>query len=231
MNFLGNSYFLIFLTFLIYYLSQRLYKKSRFFLFNPVLLTITGLIVFLKITGISYETYHKGGTLIEFWMKPAIVALGVPLYLQLETIRKQFLPIFLSQLAGCITGIVSVVELARVFGVSPEVTISIASKSVTTPIAMEITHAIGGIPSLTAGVVVIAGLFGGIAGFKILNLFQVESPIAQGLSMGTAAHALGTSMAMQVSSKHGTYASVGLILNGILTALFTPLLLSILGYL
>jgi predicted murein hydrolase (TIGR00659 family) len=198
-------------------------------LLNPILLTIASLILFLKLTGISYEAYQEGGQLIEFWLKPAVVALGVPLYLQLEMIKKQLLPILLSQLVGCLVGIVSVVLVAKLLGATPDVICSLAPKSVTTPIAMEVSNTTGGIPSLTAAVVVLVGLFGAVFGFKILTLGRVKSPIAQGLSMGTASHAIGTSAAMEVSRKYGAYASLGLTLNGILTALLTPAILRLLG--
>ena len=151
-----------------------------------------------------------------------MVALGVPLYLQLETIKKQLLPILLSQLAGCVVGVVSVVLIAKAMGASEEIIYSLAPKSVTTPIAMEVTQSLGGIPSLTAAVVVCVGLLGGT---------HVGSPMAQGLSMGTAAHAVGTSAAMDVSSKYGAFASLGLTLNGIFTALLTPTILRWLGLL
>ncbi len=230
MNYLENEFFLLALTFALFFFAKWLQKRTGILLLNPILLTIALLIVFLKSADISYDTYSKGGKLIEFWLKPAVVALGVPLYLQLEKIKKQLLPILLSQLAGCIVGIVSVVLIAKWLGASQEVILSLASKSVTTPIAMEITQSVGGIPSLTAAVVVCVGLLGAIVGFKTMRLMHVDSPIAQGLSMGTAAHAVGTSAAMDVSSKYGAYASLGLTLNGILTALFTPLLLSWLGF-
>ena len=104
MSYLENEFFLLAITFGIYFFAKLLQKKTGFLLLNPILLTIAVLIVFLKMTHISYETYNKGGHLIEFWLKPAVVALGVPLYLQLETIKKQLLPILLSQLAGCFIG-------------------------------------------------------------------------------------------------------------------------------
>ena len=151
-----------------------------------------------------------------------VVALGVPLYLQLKMIRKQLLPILISQLAGCIVGLVAVTIIAKLMGATPEVIMSLAPKSVTTPIAMEVSDSVGGIPSLTAAVVIVVGLFGAICGFKVLQVGHVGSPIAQGLSMGTASHAVGTSRAMEVSGKYGAYASLGLTLNGILTALLAP---------
>lgn len=231
MSFLTNTYFLLALTFGVYFIAQFVQRRTGWVLLNPILLTIILLILFLKVTHISYDTYEKGGYLIEWWLKPSVVALGVPLYLQLEAIKKQLIPILLSQLAGCVIGIVSVVGVAELLGASKEVALSLASKSVTTPIAMEVTSAVGGIPSLTAAVVVCTGLFGAIFGFKVLHLCQVGSPIAQGLSMGTAAHAVGTSTAMDISQKYGAYASLGLTLNGILTALLTPSILDLLGLL
>lgn len=229
MGFLENNYFLLALTFGFYYGARILQKKTGWVLLNPILLAIALLILFLKVTDISYETYEESGKWIEFWLKPAVVALGVPLYLQLEAIKRQWLPVLLSQLAGCITGIVSVVWIARLLGASREVILSLASKSVTTPIAMEVTEAVGGIPSLTAAVVVCTGLFGAIFGFQILRLGKVKSPIAQGLSMGTASHAVGTSAAMEAGHRYGAYASLGLTLNGIFTALLTPAILRLLG--
>ena len=229
MGFLENEYLLLALTFGAFALFKELQKRTGWVILNPVLLTIAVLIFLLKLTGISYETYSEGGELIAFWLKPAVVALGVPLYLQLEMIKKQLLPILLSQLVGCLVGIISVVLIAKGLGASPEVICSLAPKSVTTPIAMEVSNATGGIPSLTAAVVVMVGLFGAVFGFKVLSFGQVKSPIAQGLSMGTASHAIGTSAAMEVSKKYGAYASLGLTLNGILTALLAPMMLRLLG--
>lgn len=229
MEFLGNKYFLLALTFGVFAASKWVQRKTGRVLLNPILLSIALLIVFLEFTGVGYETYQEGGHLIEFWLKPAIVALGVPLYLQLEMIKKQLLPVLVSQLVGCLVGIVSVVLISKILGATPEVICSLAPKSVTTPIAMEVSNATGGIPSLTAAVVVTVGLLGAVFGFKVLALGRVDSPIAQGLSMGTASHAIGTSAAMDVSRKYGAYASLGLTLNGILTALLTPTVLRLLG--
>lgn len=229
MEFLENKYLLLTLTFGAFALFKALQKRTGWVLLNPILLTMFTVILFLKLTGISYDTYQEGGKLIEFWLKPAIVALGVPLYLQLEMIKKQWLPILLSQLAGCLVGLVSVILIAKGMGASTEVICSLAPKSVTTPIAMEVSEATGGIPSLSAAVVILVGLLGAVLGFKVMNYGRVKSPIAQGLSMGTASHAIGTSTAMDISGKYGAYASLGLTLNGIFTALLTPTVLRLLG--
>lgn len=229
MEFLENDFFLIALTFGVYYAAKRLQAYTGWVALNPILVAILVLIGFLKLTGLTYAHYAECASIIDFWLKPAIVALGVPLYLQLKNIRRQLIPLLVSQLVGCFVGIVSVVFTAKWLGASDEVIISLAPKSVTTPIAMEVTQSMGGIPSLTAAIVVLVGLFGAVFGFKLLQVGRVKSPIAQGLSMGTASHAVGTSRAMEYGRKYGAFASLGLILNGLLTALFTPLLLRLMG--
>lgn len=229
MEIFANQYIILALTFALFYFVRRIQAQRHWILLNPILIAIVFLILYLKITGVSFEKFQESGKLIEFWLKPAVVALGVPLYLQLESIKKLWLPIVLSQLVGCLVGIVSVVFIAQWFGASQVVVISMASKSVTTPIAMEVTQAVGGIPSLTAAVVVITGILGAIMGFKTLVMGHIYSPIAQGLSMGTASHAVGASTAMSLSSKYGAFASLGITLNGIFTAMLTPTVLRLMG--
>ena len=226
---ISSEYFMLALTFGVFYAAKTLQRRLGWVLFNPILIAIAIIIVFLLAMDIPYETYHEGAKLIEFWLKPAVVALGVPLYLQLSSIKRQFLPILASQTMGCVAGIVSVVVIAKMLGASNAVIMSLASKSVTTPIALEVTQALGGIPSLTAAIVVITGLIGAIIGFKTLSVGHVHNPMALGLSMGAASHALGTSAAMDRDQFMGAYASLGLTLNGILTALLTPTVIDIIN--
>lgn len=230
MELLTNKYFLIALTFCVYVGSQQLQRRTGIKLLNPILISIALLICILSGIGIDYDTYNEGGEYIDFWLKPAVVALGVPLYRQLESIKKQMLPLLAAELAGCVAGVVSVVLVADLLGASREVIMSLAPKAVTTPIAMEISGATGGIPSLTAAVVVCTGIFGGMAGFRMVKMSRVRSQIATGLSIGTAAHAVGTSAAMERSERYGAFSSLGLTLNGLLTALLAPFILRLLGY-
>lgn len=217
------------LTLVVFAMARQLQKRLALPLLNPVLVTIVILVCLLSLSGVDYDTYAKGGQYIDFWLKPAVVALGVPLYKYLQTIRKQWLPVLFAELAGCVTGIVSVVLIAGWFGASREVVLSLAAKSVTTPIALEVTGAVGGISALTAAVVVCTGIFGAVAGFAMLRWSRVKSPIAQGLSIGTAAHAVGTAAAIEAGGmRYGAFSSVGLIMNGLLTALLAPLLLPLL---
>lgn len=228
-EYLSNDYFLLTLTFGVYFLAKLVRKLLRLPVFNPILVSIAFLIIFLRVADVDYEEYRVSGAKIDFWLKPAVVALGVPLYKQLSSIRQEILPILLSQLAGCVVGVVSVVGIARLMGASTDVVLSLAAKSVTTPIAMEVTESVGGIPALTATIVVFVGIFGAITGFRILRYGHIGMPSSQGISLGTASHAVGTSAAMERSMEHGAYASLGLTLNGIFTAILAPYVLRWMG--
>ena len=196
MEFFTNKFFLIAVTFISYVSAVIVQRRTGLRLLNPILISIAVMICLLMGLGIDYDTYQGAGEYIDMWLKPAVVALGVPLYKQLESIKKQMLPLLTAEMAGCVAGVVSVVVFAELFGASREVVMSLAPKAVTTPIAMEISQSVGGIPALTAAIVVSTGIFGGMTGFKIVKLGHVKSPIATGLSIGTAAHAVGTSAAM-----------------------------------
>ncbi|MBD5267951.1 MAG: LrgB family protein [Bacteroides sp.] len=229
MEYLESEIFLIAFTFAVYWGAKKLQSATGLVILNPMLITIAVLIAFLKLTGISYSTYYSGGRMIEFWLKPAIVALGVPLYAQINTIRRQLLPIVMSQFAGCLTGIISVTLIAKGLGASREVIISLAPKSVSTPIALEISSKLDGIPSLTAAIVVCVGLIGSIFGMKVLTYGHISSPIAQSLSMGTAAHVIGTTRVAEYGDRYGAYATLGLIINGVLTSVLAGPILRLMG--
>jgi predicted murein hydrolase (TIGR00659 family) len=218
----ASEVFAVALTFVVYFIAQRVYARYQFFFLNPILLSVLFIILLLEVFNLPYEAYNKGGYLIGFLLKPAIVALGVPLYLQIAEIKQQKSAILWSQLAGCVIGIVSVVFFAKIFGASKPVILSLVPKSVTTPIAMEVSASIGGIPSLTAGVVITVGIFGAVMGVRFLKWLKVKDDAAVGISMGTAAHALGTARVSEISARHGAFGGLGLILNGIFTALLSP---------
>ncbi|MCL1886910.1 MAG: LrgB family protein [Betaproteobacteria bacterium] len=229
-SFMYSDVLLITLTISLFWAAQRLQRRLGWVVLNPILVTIAIIILILRIGDISYDAYAQGSQYIAFLLKPAIVALGVPLYQQLEQIKKQVLPVLVSQLFACITGVLSVTFIAHLLGASPEVIISLSPKSATTPIAMEVSRVLGGIPALTAIIVILTGIFGAIFGLSFLKLVRVKSRIAQGLALGAAAHAVGTAQAMQKTSRLGAYSSLGLILNGTLTGLLTPWLLQLLNY-
>lgn len=231
MEFFANRIWLIALTFGAFYLAKRLQQRTGWVVLNPILIACVLIIGTLLLTGVDYETYYQAGSIIDFWLKPSVVALGVPLYRQMKKIRANWLPILVSQLTGCVVGLCSVTLIAKWLGATPEVIASLAPKSVTTPIAIEVSESLGGIPSLTAAVVIVTGILGAVFGFKVLHLGRVQGDMAMGISLGTASHALGTATAMERGSDYGAYASLGLTLNGIFTALLAPWVIDLLGVL
>lgn len=217
-EYLKNPLTTITLTFLVFWGASYLQRRTHLAVLNPLVVTIAALIGFLKLTGISFEEYYQGGKMIEFWLKPAIVALALPLYNELKHIRSQFMSLFITELAGCAVGIISVVLIASWLGASPEVVRSLAPKSVSTPIAIEISRQTGGIPALTSAIVVLVGMLGAMAGVKAMEYGRVKGAVSKSLSMGTAAHVMGTNRISEFGERYGAYATLGLIINGILTA-------------
>ena len=228
MNFLENEFFLLAVTFGLFFFAKWLQKRTGIMLLNPILLTIAVLIIFLKLTGVSYETYNEGGHLIEFWLKPAVVALGVPLYLQLETIKKQLLPILLSQLAGCVVGVASVVLIAKWMGAPNEIIYSLAPKSVTTPIAMEISRQHGGLVAVTVAAGIFAGMLGAILAPLRIKIFRISHPVAQGVGIGTSSHAVGTTKAVELGEIQGAMSGISIGISGIVTVAFVMIMAALL---
>ncbi|MDR2588572.1 MAG: LrgB family protein, partial [Spirochaetales bacterium] len=151
-------------------LGLGLYRKTRCVFLHPVLVSVTLLIVFLTLANIPYETYNRGGGYISVFLSPAVVALGVSLYKEAARIRREALPLFLTTLVGSLTGLISVVVPAVLLGAPKELTISLAPKSVTTAIAVEISSRLGGVPSLSAAIVILTGVFGTALGPLVLRL-------------------------------------------------------------
>ncbi|WP_373741535.1 LrgB family protein [Neisseria sp.] len=220
---LSHPSVLLFLTVGVYWLANILRARTGRLVFNPVLISTVCVIAYLKAFGIDYESYHQAGRFIDFWLKPAVVVLAVPLYLNRQKIRDQWLPVVAAQLAGSFTGIVTGVYLAKWMGAGRETVLSVASKSVTNPVAIEITQAIGGIPAVTAATVIVAGLTGQMLGVWFLKTGRVAMPSSLGLSLGTASHAMGITASLERSKRIAAYAGLGLILNSIFTAVLAPL--------
>ncbi len=229
MIFLSNTTLLLFLTVALYSIGIFLTAKYRWVIFNPIILSTTILIGYCLALDVPYQEYEKAGQYIDFFLKPSIVALAIPLYLQWNTIKKQFIPILISQLVGCMVGILSVVIIAKLCGAEKDIILSLAPKSVTTPIALEVSKSLHGIPSITAASVMITGIFGSMVGFKILNIFRITKPMSQGIAIGTSSHAMGTMKALEISNKYGAFSSVGMIFNGLLTAILAPIVLRLLS--
>ncbi len=216
------------ITLLAYQGAYWLYQKAGFNpLLNPVLLAIIMLVAALKFTDTPYQTYFDGAQFVHFLLGPATVALAVPLYAQFGKLRALLLPLSGALLAGSLTAIVSAVGIAWLLGAADTTLLSLAPKSVTAPIAMGIAEKIGGIPSLTAVLVIMTGVSGAMMAKYLLNALRVSDPGVRGFAVGLASHGIGTARAFQVSEQAGAFAGLGMGLNGLLTAMLMPLMLAL----
>lgn len=207
----------------IYLGAVWLYKKTKLSLLHPVLTSIAAIIAVLTLLGVEYDSFKQGSSLIDFMLGPSVVALGYALYEQVNHVRKHLVSILTAVCVGSLLGIVSVGLIAAWMGADSAIVASLEPKSVTTPIALSISNRFGGIPPLTAGIVVIVGIFGGIIGPFVLEKLGIQSKIAKGLAMGSAAHGLGTARAIEMGAIEGAISGLAIGIMGVATAVFVPI--------
>ncbi len=213
-------------TLLAYQAAFWLYRRSGVNpLANPVLIAVTILVLLLTLTATSYETYFAGAQFVHFLLGPATVALAIPLYTQFRRVRSMLLPVVAGLVAGSLTAALSAIAIARLFGASLPTQLSLAPKSVTTPIAMGIAERIGGLPSLTAVLVITTGILGAVAGRYLFDALGVRDPAIRGFATGVTAHGIGTARAFQESEQAGAFSALAMGMNGLLTAVLLPVLL------
>jgi predicted murein hydrolase (TIGR00659 family) len=213
------------ITLLAYLVGLTLYRRSGHNpLVNPVLIAMLIIIPLLLASGTDYRTYFAGAQFVHFLLGPATVALAVPLYRQLHRVRRSLLAVVVAVISGALTAIVSAVGIAWALGASRETLLSIAPKSVTTPVAMAIADKVGGLPTLTAPLVILTGIIGAMAGTTVLKVLRIGDWRAGGLAIGVASHGIGTARAFQVDETAGTFSGLAMGLNAFATALLIPLL-------
>ncbi len=218
------------ITLLVYQGAYWIYRRANFNpLLNPVALAVATLVLLLTLTGTPYQTYFDGAQFVHFLLGPATVALAIPLYAQLDKLKRLLVPLLAALVAGALTAIVSAVGIAWLLGASRTTLISLAPKSVTTPIAMGITEKMGGLPSLTAVLVVATGIIGAVTAKYVLDFLRVRDHSVRGFAVGVAAHGIGTARAFQVSEEAGAFAGLAMGMNGLATALLFPLLIWLFG--
>jgi len=213
------------LTLLAYLAGRYLYLKSNSSpLLNPVMVAVVVLIVLLKLTHTDYQTYFQGAQFVHFLLGPATVALALPLYRQINALRRSVLAVAVALVVGSAVAALSAMAIAKVLGGEQQTVLSMAPKSVTMPIAMGVAEQIGGLPSLTAAMVLITGIVGAVIGPSLLTLMKIRDPRARGLAMGTAAHGIGTARALTESETAGAFSGLAMGLNGAVTAILVPIL-------
>ncbi|MDE5624286.1 MAG: LrgB family protein [Alistipes sp.] len=221
-SFVASDLFLLTLTAGLFCLGGIIYRRTRLALLHPVLLTFVAMIVFLQTTGIPYARYQEATRILDFALGMSVVALGYLLYEQVERLRGSLLPVAVATLAGCVTGVLSVVYTAKAFGAERMILNSIAPKSVTVPIAVSVSGPLGGNVSVTSVVVFCVGIFGSIFGEWILRRSGVTDPEARGFALGAAAHGIGTARAIEMGAVEGALSGLAMALMGLATALLTP---------
>ncbi len=220
-----SEVFLLVLTIGIYLLGGAIFRKTKFLLFHPVLITAAGVIAFLKLLDIDYQAYREATSLLDFALGMSVVALGYLLYEQFEALRGRITMVLVTTVVGVVVGIFSVIGIASLFGIDETVITSIAPKSVTVPIAIAISQPKGGVVAVTSVVVFCTGLLGSICGPKLLNISRVNDPMAVGFALGAASHGIGTSRAVEIGALEGAMAGLAMALTGFVTALLLPLVL------
>ena len=215
------------LTLLAFVIASVVYRKMRMHpVFNPVMLSVIAIVVILRLSDTSYQAYFEGAQFVHFLLGPATVALAIPLYRQFEKVKQSLGLILISLLCGSITSAASAVAIAWLLDAQMISLLSVAPKSVTAPVAMGISEQLGGLPSLTAVIVILTGILGAMLGPMLLNALKIDDWAIRGLAIGTASHGIGTARALQVNEVAGAFSGLAMGLNALATAIILPLVWS-----
>lgn len=223
MEMLNNSvFFSVLITLIAFEIGTWIRNKTKLVIASPLLLATSIVIVALLALKIDYDTYSKGSAYISYLLTPATVCLAVPLYERLELLKKNMLAVVLSVSIGIALGLLSIFGLSLLFKLEYEHYATLLPKSITTAIGLDLSKELGGIPNITAAVIAITGIFGNLSAGFVMKIFRITDPIAQGLGIGTGAHAMGTVKAIEMGKTQGAMSSLALVVAGIVTVLLAP---------
>lgn len=200
-----------------YGIGVLLQKKFKFALFNPLLISVVLTIAVLLTAHISYDTFYEGAKYLSYLLTPATVCLAVPLYEKLSLLKSNWKAIFAGILSGVITTLCSVFVMSKLFHLTHEEYVTLLPKSITTAIGMGVSEELGGYVTLTVAMIIITGIFGNVIAVSVCRLFRITDPIAKGVSIGSAAHALGTAKALEIGEVEGVMSSLSIVVAGLLT--------------
>lgn len=212
-----SVFFGVMISLVAYGIGMVVKKKFKLAVFNPLLIGIVIVIVLLLSLDIEYEVYNEGAKFISYLLTPATVSLAIPLYEQLTLLKKNFKAIILGILSGVLTSLISVLTLSYILDLSHKEYVSLLPKSITTAIGMGVSKELGGYVSITVAVIVLTGIFGNMIAEAVCKIFKIEEPIAKGVGMGTAAHAMGTAKAAQLGEVEGAMSGLSLAIAGLMT--------------
>ncbi|WP_338112898.1 LrgB family protein [Oceanobacillus oncorhynchi] len=214
------------ITYLVYVVSKMLYKKMNLALFHPLLLAPILLIAIISIMHVSANDYMQGSKFLSHMLAPATVAFAVPIYKNLPIIKKYMKTIVISITTGTLMAMISTFLLSKLIHLSDDFIVSILPRSITTPIAMEVSKEIGGLPTLTTVFVIITGIVGGIVGPNVLKWLSIKTPIAKGLALGMGAHGVGTNKALEYGKQESVFSSLAMIFAALFTLVWGSLIKS-----
>ena len=220
-NFLSNSIFFgVLLCLLSYQAGIFLRQKTKIAAFNPLLISIIIVIFVLVMFNIKFEDFYKGSKYISFLLTPATVALAIPLYSKLALLKSNFKAIMSGLIAGVLTSLISIFVMSLLFGLSHENYVSMLPKSITTAIGIGVSEELGGVSTITTAVIIVTGVFGNVSADIVYKVFNITNPIAKGIGLGSSAHAIGTSKALEMGETEGAMSSLSIAVAGIITVIF-----------
>lgn len=217
-EFLTSSVFLgVFISLVSYGIGCLLKKKLKWSILNPLLISIILTIVLLLVLDVNYDTYYEGAKYISYLLTPATIALAIPLYEQFELLKKNWLAVLLGVCSGAITSMGSVLILSLMFRFDHATYVTFLPKSITTAIGMGVSEELGGYVSLTVAVIIVTGVLGNVMAEAVCRIFRITEPIAKGIGIGSASHAVGTAKAMEMGEVEGAMSSLSIVVSGVLT--------------
>lgn len=220
---LSTTFFGVTISLLTYFFGIFLRKKFNYAIVNPLLISTILIIVFLLVFDVDYDTYNQGAQYLSIFLTPATVCLAVPLYRQIQVLKENIIVVIVSISCGVLSHAFALIVLTRLFDLKKILTLSILSKSVTTPIAVGICNELKGIEAVTIMGVMVAGIMGAVLGPVLCKLFRIKEPVAQGLGIGSASHAVGTSIALEMGEIQGAMSSLAIVVTAILTVIVVPI--------
>lgn len=194
-----------------------IFCKKKLSLLNPLLIAVIFVIVFIKVFGMDYETYKSGAKYVSYLLTPATVCLAIPLYRQINILKTHAKEVFVGILSGVISSMGSILLMSYLFGLTHEQYVTLLPKSITTAIGMGVSEELGGIQTITIAVIIITGVIGNIIAEWVLKLFRIKEPVAKGLAIGTASHAIGTTKALEIGEIEGAMSSLAVAVAGLMT--------------
>lgn len=221
----NNKLFGVVFSIGMFQLGKYIQEKTKFPIFNPILVAGVGIILTLKIFDIPLEYYNQGSSMIDFFLPPATVLLAMPLYRQFGLLKKYWLPVIVGGCAGSLVAILSIYFGGKLLGIDQKLILSFIPKSITTPFGMELSEMIGGIPSITVFSIVITGITGNVVAVYLYKFLGDLHPIAKGVGIGVSSHAGGTSKAIEMGEIEGAMSALSIVVAGIITIFMTQILI------